>query len=119
VGKRLRGSLQRYRCNRAARLLPTNDIITYEALGLCLEGEAEKLVIDRDNTYGGKYVVGPSGGLMSKGHPIGATGIAQCVELSWHLTNRAGQRQVENAKLALAHNIGLGGAAVVTILGAD
>ena len=56
---------------------------------------------------------------MSKGHPIGATGIAQCVELSWHLTNRAGQRQVENAKLALAHNIGLGGAAVVTILGAD
>ena len=97
----------------------TNEIITYEALGVCLEGEAEKLVIDRDNTYGGKYVVGPSGGLMSKGHPIGATGIAQCVELSWHLTNRAGQRQVENAKLALAHNIGLGGAAVVTILGAD
>lgn len=73
-------------------------------------------MVDRgDNTYGGKYVVNPSGGLISKGHPLGATGIAQCAELSWHLRGLAGKRQVRNAKVALQHNIGLGGAAVVTL----
>lgn len=91
----------------------TNELITYEALGLCDEGKAHELVDRGDNTYGGKYVINPSGGLISKGHPLGATGIAQCTELCWHLRGMAGKRQVPNAKLALQHNIGLGGAAVV------
>lgn len=93
----------------------TNEVVTYEGLGLCPEGEASKLVADADNTYGGQYVVNPSGGLMSKGHPLGATGLAQCFELCQQLRGSAGLRQVENAKVALQHNLGLGGAAVVTI----
>jgi acetyl-CoA acetyltransferase len=93
----------------------TNEILTYEALGLCGDGGAEKLVLDGDNTYGGKCVVNPSGGLLSKGHPIGATGVAQCVEICWQLRGRAGERQVDGAKVALQHNIGLGGACVVTM----
>lgn len=96
-----------------------NEVITYEGLGLCGEGEAERFINDGDNTYGGKYVVNPSGGLMSKGHPIGATGLAQCTELVWHLRGQAGNRQVENATVALQHNIGLGGAAVVTMYRKD
>ncbi|GAB3377484.1 lipid-transfer protein [Spongiibacter taiwanensis] len=92
-----------------------NEVISYEGLGLCGEGEASKLIADGDNTYGGRYVVNPSGGLMSKGHPIGATGVAQCAELCWHLRGQAGERQVEGARVALQHNIGLGGAAVVTL----
>jgi len=92
-----------------------NEVITYEGLGLCGEGEAEKFIMDGNNTYGGKFVVNPSGGLMSKGHPIGATGLAQCTELVWHLRGQAGARQVEGAKVALQHNLGLGGAAVVTM----
>ncbi len=92
-----------------------NEVITYEALGMCAEGEAEKLICDADNTYGGRFVVNPSGGLMSKGHPIGATGLAQATELVWHLRGAAGARQVENARTALQHNLGLGGAAVVTL----
>ncbi|MDO8864216.1 lipid-transfer protein [Haliea sp. E1-2-M8] len=92
-----------------------NEVISYEGLGLCGEGEASKLIEDGDNTYGGRYVVNPSGGLMSKGHPIGATGVAQCAELVWHLRGQAGARQVDGAKVALQHNIGLGGAAVVTV----
>jgi acetyl-CoA acetyltransferase len=92
-----------------------NEVISYEALGLCAEGEAEKFINDRDNTYGGKFVVNPSGGLMSKGHPLGATGLAQCTELVWHLRGEAGNRQVEGAKVALQHNLGLGGACVVTM----
>ncbi|GGP79181.1 lipid-transfer protein [Shewanella ulleungensis] len=95
-----------------------NEVITYEALGLCPEGEAAQLIADGDNTYGGRYVIGPSGGLMSKGHPIGATGLAQCTELTWHLRGQAGKRQVDNARLALQHNVGLGGAVVVTLYGA-
>jgi len=93
----------------------TNEVITYEGLGLCGEGEATKFVNDGDNTHGGKFVVNPSGGLMSKGHPIGATGLAQCFELSTHLRGNAGARQVEGAKVALQHNLGLGGAVVVTM----
>lgn len=93
----------------------SNEVITYEALGLCGEGEAEKLINDRDNTYAGKYVVNPSGGLMSKGHPLGATGLAQCTELVWHLRGQAGSRQMEGAHTALQHNLGLGGACVVTV----
>ena len=93
----------------------TNEVITYEGLGLCGEGEATAFVDAGDNTYGGKFVVNPSGGLMSKGHPIGATGLAQCFELVNQLRGNAGQRQVPNAKIGLQHNLGLGGAAVVTM----
>jgi sterol carrier protein 2 len=92
-----------------------NEVITYEALALCGEGEAEKFINDQENTYGGKYVINPSGGLMSKGHPLGATGLAQCTELVWHLRGTAGKRQVEGARTALQHNLGLGGACVVTL----
>ncbi|RQX03991.1 lipid-transfer protein [Micromonospora globispora] len=93
-----------------------NELISYEALGLTPEGTAEKFIADADNTYGGRVVVNPSGGLLAKGHPLGATGLAQCAELTWQLRGTAGTRQVEGANLALAHNIGLGGACVVTLL---
>ncbi|CAK9797618.1 Sterol carrier protein 2 [Anthophora quadrimaculata] len=93
----------------------TNELLTYEALSLCPPGQGGKLVDAGDNTYGGKYVINPSGGLISKGHPLGATGLAQCTELCWQLRGLAGKRQVPNAKLALQHNIGLGGAAVVAL----
>ncbi|HXH46543.1 MULTISPECIES: lipid-transfer protein [unclassified Bradyrhizobium] len=92
-----------------------NELITYEALGLCGEGEAEKFVLDGDNTYGGRFVTNPSGGLLSKGHPLGATGLAQCYELVHQLRGTAEARQVDGARLALQHNLGLGGAAVVTL----
>ena len=92
-----------------------NELISYEALGLCPEGGAERFVLDGDNTYGGKYVTNPSGGLLSKGHPLGATGLAQCSELVNQLRGSAGERQVEGARLALQHNLGLGGACVVTL----
>ncbi|MEG0936607.1 MAG: lipid-transfer protein [Comamonas sp.] len=92
-----------------------NELLTYEALGLCPVGGAEKFVCDGDNTYGGQFVTNPSGGLLSKGHPLGATGLAQCTELVQQLRGRAEQRQVENARLALQHNLGLGGACVVTL----
>ncbi|RZN34501.1 lipid-transfer protein [Bradyrhizobium sp. Leo121] len=92
-----------------------NELITYEALGLCGEGEAEKFVVDGDNTYGGRFVTNPSGGLLSKGHPLGATGLAQCYELVHRLRGTAEARQVDGARLALQHNLGLGGAAVVTL----
>jgi len=84
-------------------------------LNLCAEGEASKFVADGDNTYGGKMVVNPSGGLMSKGHPLGATGLAQCTELVWQLRGAADKRQVADARIALQHNIGVPGGAVVTI----
>ena len=93
----------------------SNEIICYEALGLTPEGTAEKFVADGANTYGGTVVTNPSGGLLSKGHPLGATGLAQCCELVWQLRGTAAGRQVENARLALQHNLGLGGACVVTI----
>jgi acetyl-CoA acetyltransferase len=92
-----------------------NEVITYEGLGLTPEGTAEKFILDGDNTYGGRIVTNPSGGLLSKGHPLGATGLAQCSELVWQLRGQAGQRQVEGARLALQHNLGLGGACVVTL----
>lgn len=92
-----------------------NELITYEGLGLTPEGTAEKFINDGDNTYGGKIVTNPSGGLLSKGHPLGATGLAQCAELVWQLRGKCGSRQVEGAKVGLQHNIGLGGAAVVTM----
>jgi acetyl-CoA acetyltransferase len=92
-----------------------NELITYEGLGLCPEGEAQKFIVDGDNTYGGKFVTNPSGGLLSKGHPLGATGLAQCYELTQQLRGTADARQVENARTALQHNLGLGGACVVTL----
>ena len=92
-----------------------NELITYEGLGLCAEGEGEKFVENGDNTYGGQIVTNPSGGLLSKGHPLGATGLAQCFELTHQLRGTADERQVDNARLALQHNLGLGGAAVVTL----
>jgi acetyl-CoA acetyltransferase len=96
-----------------------NELISYEALGLCLEGGAEKFVDDGDNTYGGKVVTNPSGGLLSKGHPLGATGLAQCFELTQQLRGSADRRQVAGARLALQHNLGLGGACVVTLYRAN
>ncbi|MGW1282491.1 lipid-transfer protein [Streptomyces sp. NPDC002586] len=93
-----------------------NELLTYEALGLCAVGESGKLVESGATTYGGRWVVNPSGGLISKGHPLGATGLAQTAELVWQLRGTAGQRQVPDARVGLAHNIGLGGAAVVTLL---
>ncbi|HQT67594.1 MAG: lipid-transfer protein [Rhodospirillales bacterium 20-60-12] len=92
-----------------------NELISYEALGLCPEGEAARFVTDGDNSYGGRYVTNPSGGLLSKGHPLGATGLAQCYELTQQLRGNAGARQVPGAKTALQHNLGLGGACVVTL----
>jgi sterol carrier protein 2 len=92
-----------------------NELITYEALGLCPVGQGGKFVDEGAFTYGGKTVVNPSGGLISKGHPLGATGLAQCSELVWQLRGEAEKRQVKGAKVALQHNLGLGGAAVVTL----
>ena len=93
-----------------------NELITYEALGFAEEGHGHELVEAEATTYGGDGpVVNPSGGLISKGHPLGATGLAQCSELTWQLRGQADKRQVEGAKVALQHNIGLGGAAVVSV----
>ncbi len=96
-----------------------NELLTYEGLGLCPEGGAEKFIWDADNTYGGKVVTNPSGGLLSKGHPLGATGLAQCTELVWQLRGTADKRQVAGARVALQHNLGLGGACVVTMYRRD
>ncbi|WP_189947965.1 lipid-transfer protein [Streptomyces alanosinicus] len=93
-----------------------NELLTYEALGMCAAGESGKLAESGATTYGGRWVVNPSGGLISKGHPLGATGLAQAAELVWQLRGTAGDRQVPDARVGLAHNIGLGGAAVVTVL---
>ncbi|MEY1662354.1 lipid-transfer protein [Isoalcanivorax beigongshangi] len=92
-----------------------NELITYEGLGLTAPGTAEKFILDGDNTYGGRVVTNPSGGLLSKGHPLGATGLAQCTELVWQLRGQADKRQVEGARHGLQHNLGLGGACVVTL----
>jgi acetyl-CoA acetyltransferase len=97
----------------------TNELITYESLGLCKEGEGGRLIDEDRVTYGGTWVVNPSGGLLSKGHPLGATGLAQCAELVWQLAGMAERRQVEGARVALQHNVGLGGACVVTMYRRD
>jgi sterol carrier protein 2 len=96
-----------------------NELITYEGLGLTEEGTAERFIWDGDNTYGGKVVTNPSGGLLSKGHPLGATGLAQCFELVNQIRGTVGERQVEGARTALQHNLGLGGACVVTMYQAN
>lgn len=92
-----------------------NEVIAYEALGLTPEGTSERFILDGDNTYGGRVVTNPSGGLLSKGHPLGATGLAQCAELVWQLRGTAEGRQVDDVSLALQHNLGLGSACVVTL----
>jgi acetyl-CoA acetyltransferase len=92
-----------------------NEILSCEAMGMCAEGDGAALVRSGATTYGGEWVVNPSGGLISKGHPLGATGLAQCAELTWQLRGEAGDRQVPAARLGLAHNLGLGGACVVTL----
>ncbi|MBA7465265.1 3-ketoacyl-CoA thiolase [subsurface metagenome] len=92
-----------------------NELITYESLGLCKQGEAAKFIDDGDNSYGGRIVTNPSGGLLSKGHPLGATGLAQCYELTRQLRGTAATTQVEGARIGLQHNLGLGGACVVTL----
>lgn len=94
-----------------------NELLTYEGLGFCPVGGGEKFVVDGDNTYGGQVVVNPSGGLLSKGHPLGATGLAQCYELTHQLRGTAEARQVEGLQHALQHNLGLGGAGIVTLFG--
>jgi sterol carrier protein 2 len=92
-----------------------NEILSYEGLRLTPEGTAARFISDGENSYGGNIVTNPSGGLLSKGHPLGATGLAQCAELTWQLRGEAGVRQVEGARIALQHNLGLGGACVVTL----
>ena len=92
-----------------------NEVVSYEGLGLCGPGEAARFIADGDNTYGGRVVTNPSGGLLSKGHPLGATGLAQCFELTQQLRGAAGARQVPGVRHALQHNLGLGGACVVTM----
>ena len=91
-----------------------NEMITIDALGLCAPGKAHEFVRNGDITYGGKMVINPSGGLISKGHPLGATGLAQCAELVWQLRGWANNRLVKT-KVGLQHNLGLGGAVVVTV----
>lgn len=92
-----------------------NEMITIDALELSQPGKAHEMVRSGDITYGGKMVINPSGGLISKGHPLGATGIAQCAELVWHLRGWANNRLIKGTDSALQHNLGLGGAVVVTV----
>lgn len=92
-----------------------NEVFSYEALGLCGEGEGAALALDGATTYGGRWVVNPSGGLISKGHPLGATGLAQCAEMVWQLRGTAQARQVDGATVGITQNVGLGGVAVVTV----
>ncbi|KAF1997295.1 thiolase-like protein [Amniculicola lignicola CBS 123094] len=93
-----------------------NELILLEGLGFCDEGKAHEMVRNGDITFGGKGpIVNPSGGLISKGHPLGATGLAQCAELTWQLRGWANNRLAEGADVALQHNLGLGGAVVVTV----
>lgn len=92
-----------------------NEMIVIDALGLSAPGKAHEYVRQGNLTYGGKTVVNPSGGLISKGHPLGASGIAQCAELVWHLRGWANNRLIKDTKVALQHNLGLGGAVVVTV----
>jgi sterol carrier protein 2 len=93
----------------------SNEMCTIDALGLSPHGKAHEMVRNGDITYGGKMVINPSGGLISKGHPLGASGIAQCAELVWHLRGWANNRLIKDTKYALQHNLGLGGATVVTV----
>lgn len=94
-----------------------NEMVTIEALGLAPKGKAHELIRAGGITYGPgcKVVINPSGGLISKGHPLGATGLAQCSELVWHMRGWANNRSVKDTTVALQHNLGLGGAVVCTV----
>lgn len=93
-----------------------NELILLDGLGFSEPGKAHEMVRRGDITYGGKGpIINPSGGLISKGHPLGATGLAQCAELTWQLRGWANNRLVKETDVALQHNLGLGGAVVVTI----
>jgi sterol carrier protein 2 len=93
-----------------------NELILLDGLGFSKPGKAHEMVRNGDITYGGKGpLINPSGGLISKGHPLGATGLAQCAELTWQLRGWANNRLADNAAVALQHNLGLGGAVVVTV----
>ncbi len=94
----------------------SNEIVGYCGLGFAKAEDLERFVMEDRNTYGGKIVVNPSGGLLSKGHPLGATGLAQLCELTWHLRGEAGARQVEGARIALQQNAGVGSTYCVNIL---
>jgi len=94
----------------------TAEMLHYENLGLCKDGEAGRMIDEGEVALGGKVPVNVSGGLLSKGHPLGATGIANIYEVSTHLRGEAGERQVEGAKLGLTHVIGLGSACGIHIL---
>jgi acetyl-CoA acetyltransferase len=94
----------------------TAELLHYENLGLCGDGEAGKLIDDKETYNGGKIPVNVSGGLLSKGHPLGATGVANITEIVWHLREEAGDRQVKGAKTGLAHVIGLGSACTINVL---
>jgi acetyl-CoA C-acetyltransferase len=94
----------------------SNEMISCASLGFCREDGIDDFVLRGGNSYGGSVVVCPSGGLLSKGHPLGATGLAQITELTWQLRGEAGERQVEGARTALQHNGGLGSALSVAIL---
>ena len=94
----------------------TAELLHYENLGLCADGEAGKLIDDKETYNGGKIPVNVSGGLLSKGHPLGATGVANITEIVWHLREEAGDRQVKGAKTGLAHVIGLGSACTINVL---
>ncbi|MNN06965.1 Beta-ketoadipyl-CoA thiolase [compost metagenome] len=94
----------------------SNELATYVALGLCKQEELNDFVASGRGTYGGQWVINPSGGLLAKGHPLGATGLAQLAELTWQLRGQAGARQVPGARVALQHNGGLGSAGFVHIL---
>ncbi len=94
----------------------TAELLHYENLGLCPDGEAGRFVDEGATKIGGKIPVNASGGLLSKGHPLGATGVANIVEIVWHLRGEAGARQVEGSKVGLAHVIGLGSACTINII---
>ena len=94
----------------------TAEILHYENLGICKDGEAGRMIDEKQTYLGGRIPVNVSGGLLSKGHPLGATGIANIYEVATHLRGEAGKRQVQNAKLGLTHVIGLGSACAVHVL---
>jgi acetyl-CoA acetyltransferase len=96
----------------------TAELLHYENLGLCKDGEAGRLIDEGETAHGGRIPVNVSGGLLSKGHPLGATGVANIFEVTTHLRGRAGERQVEGAKVGLAHVIGLGSACTINVLAA-
>jgi acetyl-CoA acetyltransferase len=94
----------------------TAEIVHYENLGLCKDGEAGRLIDSGATNLGGKIPVNVSGGLLSKGHPLGATGIANVYEVTTHLRGEAGRRQVDGAKIGLTHVVGMGSACAVHVL---